>query len=334
MTHRALVVDRAGGDGTGGGGAVAASIRERADPTPVDGEVEIDVSYSSINFKDALAVTGRPGVIRSYPLVAGIDAVGVIAGDGTADWRPGTAVAVTGAGHGERRDGGFANRMVADARTIVAVPEGFSLGDAAAIGTAGFTAALCVLALERSGIPDGPVLVTGSGGGVGGFAVALLAARGHVVSASTGRADGLRTRLTALGATDVVDRLETDPGRPLQAARWAGIVDSVGGAPLVNAIAQTMPGGAVAACGLAAGADLPGTVLPFILRGVGLLGVNSVDVDATRRHAAWALLAEHVTPEIIAAMVDRTIPLDEVVRAAADVLGGRIDGRVVVDIGA
>jgi acrylyl-CoA reductase (NADPH) len=195
------------------------------------------------------------------------------------------------------------------------------------------TAALSVLALERAGIPDGPVLVTGAGGGVGGFAIALLAAGGREVHASTGRGQELGHHLRGLGASAIVDRLPADPGRPLQEARWSGVVDSVGGGALVNAIAQTLPGGVAAACGLAGSPDLPGTVLPFILRGVTLAGIFSVDLAASMRRAAWDLLAERIDGAVVDRLVERTISLDEAPAVAEEVLAGRIRGRVVVRLG-
>jgi acrylyl-CoA reductase (NADPH) len=295
-----------------------ATLGEHADP---DGHV-LTALWSSLNYKDALALRGRPGVLRSLPLVPGVDVVGR---DGSGD-----VVVVTGAGLGERIDGGLAERVAVDADTAVPVPAAFTPQQAAAIGTAGVTAALAVLAFERTGIPDGPVLVTGAGGGVGGFTIALLAASGREVHAATGRADELGDHLRALGASEIVDRLPAEPGRPLQQARWAGVVDSVGGGGLVNAIAQTVPAGVVAACGLAGSPDLPGTVLPFILRGVTLAGIFSVDLAQTMRRAAWDLLAERLDGAVVDRMVERTIELDEAPGVAEEVLAGRIRGRVVV----
>ena len=299
-----------------------AALAERDAPVAGDGEVVLSADWSSVNYKDAMAAAGRPGILRSTPMVPGIDVAGT-ADDGT-EW------VVVGAGLGERRDGGFAERVAVERATAVRVPEGFGTRGAAAIGTAGVTAALSVLALERAGLPDGPVLVTGAGGGVGGFAIALLAATGREVHASTGRAAELEQHLRALGAAAVVDRRESEPGRPLQQPQWAGVVDSVGGGPLVNALAQTLPGGVVAACGLAASPDLPGSVLPFILRGVTLTGVYSVDLPTALRRAAWDLLVEHVSPETVELLVDREIGLAEVPQIAPDVLAGRIRGRVLV----
>jgi acrylyl-CoA reductase (NADPH) len=307
---RALVVTEAGSP---------ASLVDRPDP---DG-APLEALWSSLNYKDALAVAGRPGVLRALPLVPGIDVVGR-----TAD---GEVVVVTGAGLGERVDGGLAERVLVDPATAVPVPAAFTPQQAAAIGTAGVTAALAVLALERIGAPDGPVLVTGAGGGVGGFTTALLAASGREVHAATGRPEEVGDHLRALGAAEVVERLPADPGRPLQSARWAAVVDSAGGGALVNAIAQTLPGGVVAACGLAASPDLPGTVLPFILRGVTLVGIFSVDLDPAVRAAAWDLLADRLPGPAVDRMTERTIGLAEVPAAAEAVLAGRVRGRIVVE---
>jgi acrylyl-CoA reductase (NADPH) len=299
---------------------VPAILAEHPDP---DGAV-LTGRWSSLNYKDALALAGRPGVLRSLPMVPGIDVVGRDA--------DGQVLIVTGAGLGERTDGGLAERTAIDPATAVLVPDAFSPQQAAAIGTAGVTAALSVLALERAGLPDGPVLVTGAGGGVGGFTIALLAAAGVEVHAATGRAEALGDHLRALGAAEVVERLPTEPGRPLQPTRWAGVVDSVGGGALVNAIAQTVPGGIVAACGLAGSPELPGTVLPFILRGVTLAGIYSVDLLPALRLAAWGLLAARVDGSVVDRLTDRTIGLEGAPAAAEDVLAGRVRGRILVDL--
>jgi acrylyl-CoA reductase (NADPH) len=297
-----------------------AVLAEHPDP---DGTV-LTGMWSSLNYKDALAIAGRPGVLRALPMVPGIDVVGRDS--------DGEVLVVTGSGLGERRDGGLAERVAIDPASAVRVPDAFSARQAAAIGTAGVTAALSVLALERAGLPDGPVLVTGAGGGVGGFTIALLAAAGREVHAATGRVDSLGDHLRALGAAEVVDRLPAEPGRPLQPARWAGVVDAVGGGALVNAIAQTAPGGTVAACGLAASPELPGTVLPFILRGVTLAGIYSVDLAPSLRLGAWQLLAARIGGETVDRLTERTIALGQAPAAAEDVLAGRVRGRVVVDL--
>ncbi|HEY8317637.1 MAG TPA: acryloyl-CoA reductase [Amnibacterium sp.] len=317
MSIRALVVAEQGGRASG-------SVADAPDPVPGDGEALLDVWFSSLNFKDAMAVAGRPGILRGLPKTAGIDAVGVLPG--------GRTVVVTGAGLGERRDGGLAQRVAIDPTWAVEVPSPFTPAHAAAIGTAGVTAALSVLRLQQLAPPAGPVLVTGAGGGVGGFAVALLAASGFEVIASTGRVDELGEHLRALGAAEVVPRLEAEPGRPLQSQRWSGVVDSVGGGSLANAIAQTAPGGVVTACGLAASPDLPATVLPFILRGVVLAGIDSVGISPETRRTAWTLLADRCPIGVVERMTERIIGLDEVPAAAEDVLAGQVRGRVVVDV--
>lgn len=317
MTVRAVVVaDR--------DGRTAGEVADAPDPEAGVGEVLLEVDLSSLNYKDAMAVAGRPGILRGLPKTAGIDAVGRLP--------DGRSVVVTGAGLGERRDGGLAERVAVDPAWIVEVPMPFTPQHAAAIGTAGVTAALSVLRLQRLAPPPGPVLVTGAGGGVGGFAVALLAASGFEVVASTGRPEQLGAHLRGLGASDVVPRLDAETGKPLQSQRWAAVVDSVGGAPLVNAIAQTVADGVVTACGLAASAELPGTVLPFILRGVTLAGVDSVAISADTRLAAWALLAERCPPGAVETMTERVIGLAGVPAAAEDLLAGRVRGRIVVDV--
>lgn len=311
----------AGGEGSGS-------------PAPMSDPAQIDVEFSSVNYKDALAVTGVPGILRQLPLIAGIDAVGTLR-EGAAGLPAGSRVLVNGAGLGEVHNGGLAERAVAPEGVLVLVPDRFSAAEAATIGTAGFTAALAVLRLEQDGVHpgSGEVLVTGAVGGVGGFAVALLAARGFSVIASTGR-PAEREYLRELGASEVVNRadLAGDRGKPLQRQRWAGVVDSVGGVTLGNAVAQTRPGGVVAACGLAQSADLPLTVLPFILRGVTLAGINSVDASLDHRRAAWRLLAQFLPDFACAALLHRTVGLVDAVAAAGQLLRGEVRGRVLVDV--
>jgi acrylyl-CoA reductase (NADPH) len=333
MTYRALVAEKTvADDGTTG---IGVALRDLPDPAlPGDGEVLLEVFFSSINYKDGMLLGGRPGIARTSPLVAGIDAVGTVAASGSAAFSPGDLVVMTGAGLGETRDGGLAERVRVPADALVRVPAGMTARRAAAIGTAGFTAMLAVLALERGGVEagSGDVLVTGAGGGVGSVAVALLAALGHRVVASTGRVEELGDRLRALGAADVIDRAELGaPGRPLQSIRWAGAVDGVGSHTLVNALAQTRWGGVVAAAGLAQGPDLPGTVMPFILRAVTLAGINSVDAPAALRHEAWARLATDLDPALLDS-ITTTVPLDGAVAAGERVLAGASSGRVVVDV--
>ncbi|MFC0680242.1 MDR family oxidoreductase [Lysobacter korlensis] len=293
------------------------------------GDVLIDVSHSSINYKDALALRGQPGVARVSPLVPGIDLVGTVAESADRRWRPGAAVLVNGWGLGETHHGGLAERARVDGSWLVRIPGGISPERAAAIGTAGFTAELAVQAVADR--PAGNVLVTGATGGVGSIATALLAARGARVVAATGRL-AERDYLTGLGAADVLDRRELEEsGKPLQSQRWAAAVDSVGGVPLANILAQTVYGGPVAACGLAADASLPATVMPFILRGVRLLGINSVRCPEDRRIAAWAGLAATLDLRLLDS-ITTTVPLADAAQAAEDLLAGRLRGRVVVDV--
>ena len=314
--------------------STAPAVTEIDVPDPGEGEALVDVAFSSVNYKDGLALAGDPGVARLDPLVPGIDVVGTVSalGPGVHDVRIGDRVVLNGAGAGETRHGGWAAHAVVPSASLVVLPEAIPEDFAAAIGTAGFTAALSVLALARFVEPsDGPVLVTGSSGGVGSVAIPLLAARGYRVTASTGRpanADALRT----LGATDVVDRATlSERGKPMQKATWAGAVDSVGGATLANLLASTKWGGAVTACGLAQDVALPTTVLPFILRGVSLLGINSVDAPAGLRRRAWALLAEELDPALLA-RVTRTVGLAEAIEIGPEVVAGRVHGRTIVDL--
>ena len=314
--------------------STAPTVTEIDVPDPGEGEALVDVAFSSVNYKDGLALAGDPGVARLDPLVPGIDVVGTVSalGPGVHDVRIGDRVVLNGGGAGETRHGGWAAHAVVPSASLVVLPEAIPEDFAAAIGTAGFTAALSVLALARFVEPsDGPVLVTGSSGGVGSVAIPLLAARGYRVTASTGRpanADALRM----LGATDVVDRATlSERGKPMQKATWAGAVDSVGGATLANLLASTKWGGAVTACGLAQDVALPTTVLPFILRGVSLLGINSVDAPASLRRRAWALLAEELDPALLA-RVTRTVGLAEAIEIGPEVVAGRVHGRTIVDL--
>lgn len=306
------------------------------------GDVIVDIEYSGINYKDGLAIMGRPGVIREYPLIPGIDLVGTIAsidtsGTDAADAAPrfavGDPVVVTGWGIGESFHGGLAERARVKSEWLVPLPSTISAARAAAIGTAGFTAMLAVLALERSGAleAEGPVLVTGAAGGVGSIATLLLSRLGHSVTASTGRpeqADYLR----ALGASDIIDRSELSAaGRPLQKQRWAAAIDAVGGETLANVLAQTNYDGAVASCGLAQSADLPTTVMPFILRGVKLLGINSVLAPLPLRETAWARLARDLDLDALDSLTT-TVPLEAAIDEAARILEGGVRGRTVVDV--
>jgi acrylyl-CoA reductase (NADPH) len=294
--------------------------------------VTVDVSHSTLNFKDALAITGQGAVVRSWPLVPGIDLAGTVAASQSPDWRVGDAVVVTGWGLGENFWGGLTQRQRVDAGWLLKIPAPFTPRSAMAVGTAGFTAALCVAALQRHGLQpgDGEVLVTGAAGGVGSIAVALLASLGYSVVASTGRPQEA-DYLHGLGAARIVDRHAlAAPGKPLQAETWAGVVDTVGSHTLVNACAQTRFNGAVAACGLAQGADFPATVMPFILRGVTLYGINSVFVANALRAPAWALMAAHLDLAKLEAM-STEIGLSEAIAYAPRLLAGQVRGRTIVD---
>ena len=289
-----------------------------------EGDTLINVSHSSVNYKDAMALSGNRGILRELPTVPGIDAVGTL--------EDGTLVTVNGRGIGERRHGGYTPQMRIDAKDITRVPERFSAFEAAAIGTAGYTAALSVAGLERVALSpvDGPVLVTGATGGVGSIAVQLLAARGYEVWALTGRVDKHGTWLKELGAAEVVDRAEfAEAGKPLQKARLAGVVDTVGSTVLANALSQLQWGGVATACGMAAGNDLPASVLPFILRGVQLVGINSVDAPNELRDEAWSLLDESVDTNAIRT---EEVGLDGVAEVGRALLDGGWSGRAVVKL--
>jgi acrylyl-CoA reductase (NADPH) len=305
-----------------------------SDADHMDGDVDVRVEYSTLNYKDGLAMTGRAPVVRTWPLTPGIDFAGVVERSDHADFQAGDRVVLNGWGVGESHHGGYAQKARVKGDWLVPLPDGLTTAQAMAIGTAGYTAMLCVMALERQGItPDrGDILVTGASGGVGGVAVALLSTLGYRVIASTGRKAQESDYLTALGASDIIDRAELSaPGRPLGKERWAGAVDSVGSHTLVNVLAQTRYGGAVAACGLAQGMDLPGSVAPFILRGVTLVGVDSVMCPAPLRAEAWRRLAADLDMARLSAMT-REVGLAEVSTLAADILDGQVRGRIVVDV--
>ncbi|OWW18269.1 MDR family oxidoreductase [Noviherbaspirillum denitrificans] len=297
------------------------------------GDVDVRIEYSSLNFKDALAITGRGPIVKEWPMVAGIDLAGVVERSTNPAWKTGDRVVVNGWGLSETQWGGLSQRARLSANWLLKLPEAFDTRQAMAIGTAGYTAALCVRALLRHGlVPEkGPVLVTGAAGGVGSIAVVLLASLGFEVIASTGR-PAETDYLRSLGATEVIGRETLSfPGKPLQKERWAASIDTVGSHTLVNALAATQWNGACAACGLAQGADLPATVMPFILRGVTLYGINCVFVPNEERVNAWNLLAGNLSSETLMS-VTREIGLSQVVDAAADLLEGRLHGRTVVDV--
>lgn len=314
-------------------GASIASVTTLPQSDLPDAEVLVRVSHSTLNYKDALAMTGKAPVVRSFPMVPGIDFAGVVERSADPRFKAGDAVLLNGWGLGETRWGGLSQYATAKGDWLIPLPAGMSAEQAMSIGTAGYTAMLCVMALQERGVmPEaGPVLVTGANGGVGSIAIALLARQGYMVTASTGRleeADHLR----ALGASAIVDRATlSQPGKPLQKENWAAAVDCVGSHTLANVLAGIRYGGVVAACGLAQGMDLPATVAPFILRGVTLIGIDSVYAPQARRIAAWSRLAAELQPEVIARNT-RVIGLDDVIRTASDLLAGKVRGRVVVNV--
>jgi acrylyl-CoA reductase (NADPH) len=296
-------------------------------------DVVVDIEYSGINYKDGLALAGGAGVMRINPLIPGIDLVGTVADSNSPDWSIGDNVILNGWGIGETHNGGLAERARVRSEWLIPRPDAISSRQAAAIGTAGFTAALAVRALERAGLTAdaGEVLVTGASGGVGSIAIALLAEAGYRVIASTGRASQ-RDYLLGLGAVDTIDRAELEmAGRPLQKQRWAGVIDSVGGHTLANVLAQTVWGGAVASCGLVGSSDLPTTVMPFILRAVSLVGINSVECPLPERQAAWARL-EHGLDRDLLDSLTTSVSLGGAIEAGAAILRGELRGRTVVDV--
>jgi acrylyl-CoA reductase (NADPH) len=322
-TFRALLVSEAN--------AAAAPAELTREQLPA-GDTLIRVEYSSLNYKDGLALTGKPGVIRSYPMVPGIDLCGVV--EESAGFAAGTRVVVTGNGLSESHWGGYAQYARVPAGFCVALPPAFTAVQAMAIGTAGFTAMQCVLALEAHGVKPGgkPVVVTGAAGGVGSVAVALLAKLGHAVTASTGRAE-THNYLRSLGATEIVDRavLGAAAKKPLEAERWAGAVDSVGGDTLAGVLRTVAYGGCVAACGLAGGAGLTTTVLPFILRGVTLAGIDSVRAPLTERQRVWTRLSSDLATTLLDAMTE-VHPLSNALELGGQILAGQVRGRVVLDV--
>ncbi|MFY9626281.1 MAG: MDR family oxidoreductase [Rhodoplanes sp.] len=300
----------------------------------MEGDVTFRVEWSTINYKDGLAITGKAPVVRRFPMIAGIDAAGTVETSSHPEWKPGDKVVLNGWGCGETHLGGYAEKMRCKGDWLVPLPATMTARDAMAIGTAGYTAMLAVLALERHGVTAdrGPVIVTGASGGVGSVAVAILAKLGHHVIAATGRpqeADYLK----ALGAAEVIARQElTGPVRPLGKERWAGGVDAVGSVTLANVLSMTVYGGAIAACGLAGGMDLPTSVAPFILRGVSLLGIDSVMCPQQLRRNAWRRLETDLDAKKLATMTEQ-IGLSGVGEGAQRLMGGAVRGRIVVKIG-
>jgi len=305
-------------------------VDDLADADLPDGDITIDVEYSSVNYKDALALTGRPGIITAPSLIAGIDLVGTVATSDSPDWKPGDPVIVNGWGIGEKHDGGLSERARVPADWLVARPTDISAARAAAIGTAGFTAMLSVLAIEKHGA-SGEVLVTGATGGVGSIAIALLARLGYSVTAATGKTDDFEY-LGRLGATTIIDRAElAEKGKPLQSQRWGAVVDTAGSHTLANALAQTNYGGIVTTAGLAQGPDLPATVMPFILRAVTLQGINSVYCPKPLREEAWSRLASDLDLELLDSLTT-TVGLDGAIEVAERLMQGGGHGRAVVDV--
>jgi acrylyl-CoA reductase (NADPH) len=300
-------------------------------PALAEGDVLLAVEYSTLNYKDALALTNKSPVVRTWPMVPGIDGAGTVVESRHAKWKPGDCVVHNGWGAGETRWGCLAERAVLAGSGLVRLPESFTPRQAMAIGTAGYTAMLCVLAIERHGAKpaDGEVLVTGATGGVGSVAVAVLSRLGWRVVASTGKASQA-AYLKSLGAAEVIDRATlSDAGKPMQKERWAAVVDTLGSHTLANACAQTRYGGVVAACGLAQGMDLPTSVAPFILRGVTLAGIDSVMAPLAQRELAWSRLAHDLDPQLLDSMGEE-IPLNQAIARVADLMAGKVRGRIVV----
>ena len=301
----------------------------------MEGDVTVRVTHSTVNYKDGLAITGKSPVVRRFPMIPGVDFAGEVISSSHKDWTAGDHVVLNGWGVGETHWGGLAQVARLKGDWLVPLPSAFTPKQAMAIGTAGYTAMLCVLALERHGAApgEGEVLVTGATGGVGSVAVALLGKLGYSVTAATGK-PGEAAYLTSLGASAVIDRAELSAaGKPLQKERWAAVIDPVGSHTLANALAQTRYGGVVAACGLAQGADLPTTVMPFILRGVTLAGIDSVMAPIAVRRQAWARLASDLDPSKLAAITEE-VPLESAIDKAHELMQGKVRGRIVIRIGA
>jgi acrylyl-CoA reductase (NADPH) len=325
-TFKAIRIDKADK-----GTIVALTEFDEADL--MDGDVTIRVEWSTLNYKDGLAVTGKAPVVRRFPMIAGIDLAGTVEQSSHPQWKAGDKVICNGWGMGETHLGAFAEKARVNGDWLVRLPEGMSAREAMAIGTAGYTAMLSVLALEKQGLTpkDGPIVVTGAAGGVGSVAIAVLSKLGYHVIASTGRL-AETDYLKSLGATEVIDRNElSGPAKPLARERWAGGIDSVGSTTLANILSMTKYRGAVAACGLAAGMDLPSSVAPFILRGVCLLGIDSVMCPLELRKIAWTRLATDLDRTKLAE-ITHEIGLNEVVGAGAQILAGQVRGRIVVKI--
>ena len=328
MTYRALQIDK---DDAG----YRCALHTLDDSALPEGDVTVAVAYSTINYKDGLAITGKSPVVRKFPLTPGIDLAGTVTDSSHPLFKAGDVVVLNGWGVGESHSGGLAQKARLKGDWLIALPKAFTPRQAMAIGTAGYTAMLCVMALEKHGVTpeQGEVLVTGAGGGVGSVAIALLVRLGYRVVASTGRLQEAEY-LRSLGAADVIDRAQLSaPGKPLAKERWAGVVDTVGSHTLANACASTKYGGTVAACGLAQGMDLPATVAPFILRGVTLAGIDSVMAPRAVREAAWARLAQDLDAAQLERMT-REVGLAEAIGLGTEILAGQVRGRVVVNVNA
>ena len=325
-TFKAIVIDKADTGQT-------VRLTDFDEKDLMDGDVTVHIEWSTVNYKDGLAITGKAPVVRRFPMIAGVDFAGTVETSDHAKWKPGDQVILNGWGLGETHLGAYAEKARVKGDWLIRRPAGISARDAMAIGTAGYTAMLAVMALEHAGIDPsrGPVIVTGAAGGVGSVAIALLAKLGYPVAASTGRPEEA-AYLKDLGASDIISRNElTGPPRPLAKERWAGGIDAVGSTTLANVLSMTRYGGAVAACGLAGGMDLPATVAPFILRGVSLIGIDSVMCPLPRREAAWRRLEADLDREKIAAMANE-IGLDDVIAAGRRIVEGKVRGRIVVKI--
>jgi acrylyl-CoA reductase (NADPH) len=315
-------------------GTTAAKVTQLDDSQlPNDGDVTVSVEYSTINYKDALAITGKSPVVRKWPMVPGIDGAGEVIASSHPDWKAGDLFILNGWGVGESHMGCLAQRARLKGDWLIPRPAGMSAKTAMSIGTAGYTAMLSAKALQEQGVQkdSGEILVTGASGGVGSIAIAILSGCGYRVVASTGKL-AEAGYLKSLGAAEVIDRAELSaPGKPLQKERWAGVIDSVGSHTLANAVAQTRYGGTVSACGLAQGMDFPASVAPFILRGIKLIGIDSVMAPKARRIAAWKRLANELKPAKLA-MITQEITLPDALARAPDILAGKVRGRLVVNV--
>ena len=325
-TFKAIVIDKADTGQT-------VRLTDFDEKDLMDGDVTVRVEWSTVNYKDGLAITGKAPVVRRFPMIAGVDFAGTVESSTHPKWKPGDQVILNGWGVGETRLGAYAEKARVKGDWLVRRPAGISTRDAMAIGTAGYTAMLAVMALERAGINPsrGPVIVTGAAGGVGSVAVALLAKLGYAVAVSTGRPEEA-AYLKGLGASEIINRNElAGPARPLAKERWAGGIDAVGSTTLANVLSMTRYGGAVAACGLAGGMDLPTTVAPFILRGISLIGIDSVICPLPHREAAWRRLEADLDHRKVMAMASE-INLDEVIAVGGRIVDGKVRGRIVVKI--